>query len=117
MDQELIDFVAQRAEILVKTGASKQETKDAAAAWLAASSDPEKVEQATEDFINYLDGRPNTIENAIAFAEGPAKAMFGEEAAAEILAINLARKENGEKYCNCEACGTVVEILTKFGRI
>jgi hypothetical protein len=53
----------------------------------------------------------------IEFAKGPAAQFFGEEAAAKMLAEQTARKEQGEKWCNCEACTAAVEILTKFGRI
>ena len=42
---------------------------------------------------------------------------MGEEAAAQMLAAQKKRKEEGAKYCNCEACTAATEILAKFGRI
>lgn len=119
MEKELIDFVAERVDTLIATGASKQETKDAAAAWKSAAEggDNAAIEAATATLLDYLDGRPNTIDSVIAFAQGPAKEMMGEEVAAQMLAAQLERKEQGEKWCNCEACTAVVEILTKFDRI
>lgn len=33
MDKELFDYVAERAEVLATADSSKQETKNAAAAW------------------------------------------------------------------------------------
>ena len=43
--------------------------------------------------------------------------MLGKEMADQILAEQLERKEQGEKYCNCDACTAAVELLEKFGRI
>ena len=120
MEKELFDYVAERADILSVSGASKQETKDAALAWkdaVAADSSDAAVEEATTKLIDFLEGRPNTIDSVIAFAQGPAAQLFGEEAAADMLAKNLARKEQGAKYCGCEACTAASELLAKFGRI
>ena len=120
MDKELFDYVAERADILSVSGASKQETKDAAQAWIdavAADSSDTAVEEATAKLIDFLEGRPNTIDGVIAFAQGPAVQLMGEEAAAAMLAKNLERKEQGAKYCGCEACTAASELLAKFGRI
>ena len=75
------------------------------------------VEAATAQLLDILEGRPTTIDGVIAFAQGPAAAMFGEEAAAQMLAEQLARKEQGAKYCNCDACTAASQLLAKFGRI
>ena len=120
MDKELLDYVAQRAEVLSVSGASKQATKDAALAWKeAVAADPSdaSVEEATAQLVDFLEGRPNAIDGVIAFLEGPAKEMLGEEAAAAGLAKQLERKESGAKWCDCEACSAATEILAKFGRI
>ena len=34
-----------------------------------------------------------------------------------MLAEQKARKEQGAKWCNCEACTAATELLAKFGRI
>lgn len=119
MEKELFDFVAERAAILSTSEASKQETKEAALAWMSAvkGADDEAVEAATTTFIDFLEGRPNTVDGVIAFAQGPAVEMFGKEAADQILATQMKRKEQGEKYCDCDACTAAVELLSKFGRI
>ena len=113
MEKELFDYVAERAGILATADTSKQETKDAAAAW---SSDA-AVEAATTKLLDFLEGRPTTIDGVIAFAQGPAKEMMGEEVAAKMLEAQLARKEAGAKYCNCPSCAAASELLAKFGRI
>ena len=120
MDKELFDFVAERADVLATADSAKQATKDAALAWkeaVAADSGDAAVEAATAKLVDFLEGRPNTIEGVIAFLEGPAKEMLGEEAAAAGLAAQLERKEAGAKWFDCPACTAATEILAKFGRI
>lgn len=120
MEKELFDYVAQHADILSAADTSTQVTKDAALAWkaaVAADSSDAAVKDATNKLLDILEGRPTTIDGVIAFAEGPAKEMFGEEAAAQMLAEQIKRKEQGAKYCNCEACTAASELLAKFGRI
>lgn len=120
MKQELFDYVAQRADILVKADTSTQVTKDAALAWknaVAADNSDEAVDTATTQLLDVLEGRPTTIDGVIAFLQGPAKEMLGEEAAAQGLAEQLRRKEQGAKWCNCEACAAATEILAAFDRI
>ncbi|HIT44540.1 MAG TPA: 3-hydroxyisobutyrate dehydrogenase [Candidatus Aphodovivens excrementavium] len=120
MKQELFDYVAQRADILVKADTSTQVTKDAALAWrnaVAADNSDEAVDAATTQLLDVLEGRPTTIGGVIAFLQGPAKEMLGEEAAAQGLAEQLRRKEQGAKWCNCEACAAATEILAVFDRI
>ncbi len=120
MEKELFDYVAQRAGVLSTADTSTQVTKDAALAWkaaVAADSSDAAVKDATNKLLDILEGRPTTIDGVIAFAEGPAKEMFGEEAAAQMLAEQIKRKEQGAKYCNCEACTAASELLAKFGRI
>lgn len=120
MEKELFDYVATRADILSSSGASTQVTKDAATAWkdaVAADGSDSAVQEATDKLLDILEGRPTTIDGVIAFAQGPAAEMFGKEAAEKMLADQLQRKEQGAKYCNCEACTAASELLAKFGRI
>ena len=120
MEVSLFEYAAERVDILAVSNASTQVTKDAALAWkdaVAADSSEATVEDATTKLLDILEGRPTTIDGVIAFAQGPAAQMFGEEAAANMLAAQLERKEQGAKYCNCEACTAATELLAKFGRI
>lgn len=120
MEKELFDYVSERADILATAGSSTQVTKDAALAWkeaVAADSSDAAVEDATNKLLDILEGRPTTIDGVIAFAQGPAKEMFGEEAAAQMLAKQLERKEAGAKFCDCDACAAASELLAKFGRV
>ena len=120
MEKELFDYVAERVDVLSVSGASTQVTKDAALAWkdaVAADNSDAAVEAATKELLDILEGRPTTIDGVIAFAKGPAAELFGEQAAAQILEKQLQRKEQGAKYCDCEACTAASELLAKFGRI
>ncbi|MCI8452007.1 MAG: 3-hydroxyisobutyrate dehydrogenase [Eggerthellaceae bacterium] len=119
MEKETMDYVAERVAILSESGASTQVTKDAALAWQQAVAEGGEAvaDEATEQLLDVLEGRPTTIDGVIAFAEGPAKEVFGEEAAAQILAAQRQRKEQGAKWCDCDACTAATEVLAKFGRV
>lgn len=120
MEKELFEYIAERADILATAGSSKQETKDAAQAWKdAVAADPSDaaVDEATAKLVDYLDGRPRTIDGLIEFLAGPAKEIFGEEGAAEGLAKQQERKAQGAKFCDCPSCTAASEILAKFGRV
>ena len=120
MDKEVLDYVAERADILATAESSKQETKDAALAWkeaVAADNSDAAVEKATTELLDYLEGRPREIDGLIAFLEGPAKEIFGEEGAAQALETQKKRKEEGAKFCDCPSCTAASEILAKFGRV
>ena len=120
MEKELFDYVAQRVDVLAVAGSATQVTKDAAAAWkeaVAADGSDAAVEAATARLLDILEGRPTTIDGVIAFLQGPAVGIVGEEVAAAGLARQLERKAAGAKYCDCEACAAASELLAKFGRI
>ena len=120
MEKEFFDYIAERADILATADSSKQETKDAALAWknaVTADSSKAAAEEATAKLIDFLDGRPHTIDDLIAFLEGPAKEILGEDAATQGLAVQLKRKEAGAKFCDCPSCTAASEILAKFGRV
>ncbi len=120
MDKELYDFVAKRADILSKSAASKQDTREVAEAWKqAVAADPSEsaFDAATNALLDFLSGRMLGIDDVIAFAQGPAIHLLGEEAAGQMLAAQLQRKAEGAKYCNCEAHAAAGELLSKFGRI
>ncbi len=120
MDKETFDFVAERAEVLATADTSKQATKDAARAWqeaVAADSSDAAVQQATDALLDVLEGRPTTIDGVIAFSQGPAVEIMGEQAAAEMLARQQERKAAGAKFCDCPSCKAASEVLAKFGRV
>ena len=118
MEKELFDFVAARVDILSTSDTSKQDTKEMALAWKeAVAADEGAADAQTEALLDFLEGRMTTMDQVIAFFEGPAKGIFGEEKAAAIRAMKKQAKEQGAKYCDCEAHTAAGELLAKFGRI
>lgn len=121
MEKELMDYIAERVDILSTADTSTQVTKDAALAWkeaVATDNSDAAVEKATTILLDILEGRPTTIDGVIAFLEGPAKEIFGKEDAAKRLADQHKRKkEAGAKWCDCPSCTAATEILAKFGRV
>ena len=117
MDKELIDFVAERAEILATTPTSKKDTQEAAIAWKDAIAAGEDADAATAKLLDFLEGRMLGIDDLIAFVETAGASIFGEEQAAAMLVAQKERKAQGEKYCNCDAHAAAEALLTKFGRI
>ena len=118
MEKELFDYVAERVGILSTSGASKKDTQEAALAWKdAVAADASAAEAETEKLLDFLEGRMLPIDTLIGFLEGPGAELFGAEAAANMLAEQRQRKEQGAKYCNCEAHTAAGELLAKFGRI
>ena len=117
MEKELLDFVAERVDTLSVSGASKQDTKEAALAWKEAVAAGKDADAETEALLGFLEGRMLPIDGLIAFLEGPAATYFGEEKAAAMLAEQKQRKEQGERFCNCEAHAAAEQLLAKFGRI
>ena len=120
MEKELMDYIAERVDILSTADTSTQVTKDAALAWkeaVATDNSDAAVKKATTTLLDILEGRPTTINGVIAFLEGPAKEIFGEEDAAKRLADQHKRKEAGAKWCDCPSCTAATEILAKFGRV
>lgn len=118
MEKELLDYVSERVDILAVSDASKQETKDTALAWKeAVAKDPATADAETEKLLDFLSGRMLAIDDLIGFLESAGTKIFGEEAAAAMLAKQKERKEQGAKYCDCEAHTAAGELLAKFGRI
>ncbi len=84
---------------------SADERPDAPAAWkvaVAADASDAAVEEATTKLLDTLEGRPTPIDGVIAFAQGPAIELMGEETAAQMLAAQQERKVQGAKWCGCE---------------
>ena len=109
MEQVTFDYIAPRVDILSTSQASTQVTKDAALAWkeaVTADNSDAAVEQATEQLLDILEGRPTTIDGVIAFAQGPAKEMFGEKARIRMRPSYFPFTEpSAEVDVSCNLCG------------
>ena len=120
MEKELFDFVAERADVLATADTSKQETKDGRARMEERRRRRgRRGRRGGHGCVHRLPrGQARTPSTGSSPSpQGPAVELFGKEAADQILAEQTARKERGEKYCDCAACTAAVELLSKFGRI
>ena len=116
MEKELLDYTAQKVDELLAAFSSSQETRDAAQAWKDAIAAGADADAATRELLDVIDRHHTTVDELIAFAQGGAKELLGEETAAGMLAHALQIKEEGAKYCACAACTATHELLAKHGR-
>lgn len=116
MDKELFDYTAQKVEELLAAPSSSKVTLDAAQAWKDAVAAGGDADAATAELLDAIDQHHTTIDELIAFAQGGAKDVMGEEYAANMLAHALQIKEEGARYCDCAACAAAHALLAKHGR-
>ena len=116
MNAELYDYTAQKVDELLAAFSSSQNTRDAAQAWKDAAAAGADMDEATANLLDALDKHHTTVDELIAFAQGGAKEVLGEEAAAGMLAHGRELKAAGAKYCDCAACVATQKLLAKHGR-
>lgn len=118
MEKELFEYVEPRIKKLSKSFSAAPEVKAAAKAWMeAVTADEAAADDATAAFLDAIDGKVETIDEAIEYAKGPGMEMFGLAGGQVIVAKLLAAKDAGAKWCDCEVCTAMAEILAKFDRI
>lgn len=116
MNAELFDLTKVKVDELLEASSSSQQTRDAAQAWKDAVASGADVDEATTTLLDALDEHHTTIDELIAFAEGPAREIMGLEVAANMLNHALEIKEKGAKYCDCAACTAAHALLAMHGR-
>lgn len=116
MDKELLDYTAQKVDELLAAASSSQVTREAAQGWKDAIAAGEDADAATTKLLDAIDAHHTTVDELIAFAQGAAKDIMGEEVAAGMLTHALEIKEQGAKYCDCAACTAAHKLLAKHGR-
>ena len=116
MNKELLDYTAKKVDELLAAPSSSETTRDAAQGWKDAIATGADADTATKDLLDAIDEHHTTIDEVIAFAEGPAKTVLGEAVAADMLTHAIDAKKRGDKYCFCDACVAARELLAKHGR-
>lgn len=113
MNQNVRDYVTEKAKELMGAFSCCTEAKEAAQNWLDAAGTDKEAEQ-TKNFIAELEADIMPIDTLIAFAgsEGGAK-VFGAEKAKEVAAHGKEIKAAGALYCDCPACAACEAILAK----
>jgi hypothetical protein len=116
MEKELLDYTAMKVEELLAAPSSSKVTLDAAKAWKESVAAGADVDAATTELLDAIDRHHTTIDELIAFTEGRAKDLLGEEVAAGMHAHALEIQAQGAKYCDCAACTAAHALLAKHGR-
>ena len=112
-----LEILKAKVEELIAVPYCCSELKDAGKAWLESiGSDDEKIE--AEVLVKELEEDVLSIDELIDFAKTEiAVQKFGKEGADNMLSGALAAKENGGKYCTCEACqagGFILDMKDKL---
>ena len=116
MNTQLLEYTEQKVDELLAAPSSSKNTLNAAQTWKDVIAQGVDADAATKELLDALDKHHTTIDELIAFAEGPAKEVVGEEYARELLAHAHQIKDQGAKYCDCDACKASHELLAKHGR-
>lgn len=113
MNQDVKDYVAQKAKELLSARSSCAEAKAAAQNWLDAMGTDREAEQ-TKKLIAELEMDIMPIDGLIAFTKSATGVrIFGEERVKKMEAHAKELKEAGVKYCDCPACAAAEAILEK----
>lgn len=113
MDKEVLDYVVEKTHELMNASSCSSEAKTAAQNWLNAIGTENEIVE-TKKYIRELEEDIMPVDGLIAFAESDKGIkIFGEEVAKSVAVHGKQIKLDGGKYCDCQACVAVVEILTK----
>lgn len=113
MNQNVRDYVTEKAKELIDAPSCCAEAKAAAQNWLNAAG-TEKEADAARSLIAELELDIMPIDSLIAFAESESGVqIFGAETAKNIAAHGKELKAAGAKYCDCPACAASAAILEK----
>ncbi len=113
MNQNVKDYVAEKAKELMEAFSCCEEAKTAAKNWLDAIGTDQEEEQ-TKNLITELEADIIPIDGLIAFAGSEdGKKLFGTDKAAEVAAHAEEIKKAGAVYCDCPACAAAAAILEK----
>lgn len=117
MEKEVLNYVVEKTQELIKAPTCNSETKAAAQTWLESVGTEQEAAE-TKKYINELEADIMPIDNLISFAESEAGSqVFGAETAKDVAAHAKEIKSAGAKYCDCPACAAVESILEKKDEI
>ena len=111
MTEERRNTLTEEVKKLLAAPSACQEAKEAAEKWLAAAGTADE-EAATAILKKEVEADIMPIDGLVGFAGSDAgKALFGQEAAAAILAHAKDIQEKGARFCDCPACSACAMIL------
>ena len=105
------DRLADCSKALIAVEWALPAVKEAAQKWLDTMEDSAANGEAAKAYIAALEQSICTVDEVVAFTSSPeAKNVFGDKAP-EMAAHAKELKAGGAKYCDCDACKLVAEIL------
>ena len=103
--------LAEKTRALIEVPHTYQPLKDAAQKWLDTMEDGKANAEATKDYVKLLEESVMTVDDIVAFTGSPEAAkVFGDQLP-QFQAHAKELKDSGAKYCDCDACKLVKEIL------
>ncbi|RKI69345.1 pyruvate:ferredoxin (flavodoxin) oxidoreductase [bacterium 1xD42-67] len=102
-----------KTEALIAVEHTYQPLKDAAQKWLDTMEDGKANAEATKEYVKLLEESIMPVDACIAFVSSPeADKVFGDKKG-EMLAHAQELKASGAKFCDCDACKLVADILAE----
>ncbi|MCI9654513.1 MAG: pyruvate:ferredoxin (flavodoxin) oxidoreductase [Lawsonibacter sp.] len=102
-----------KTEALIAVPHTYQPLKDAAQKWLDTMEDGKANAEATKEYVKLLEESIMPVDACIAFISSPeADKVFGDKKGA-MLAHAQELKASGAKFCDCDACKLVADILAE----
>ena len=103
--------LAEKTKALIAVEHTYQPLKEAAQKWLDTMEDGKANAEATKEYIALMEESLLTVDDIVAFTGSEeAKKVFGDQLP-QFQAHAQELKASGAKYCDCEACQLVKEIL------
>ncbi len=103
--------LAEKTRALIAVEHTYQPLKEAAQKWLDTMEDGKANAEATKEYVKLLEESIMTVDDIVAFTSSPeAGKVFGDQLP-QFQAHAKELKESGAKYCDCDACKLVKEIL------
>ena len=105
--------LAEKTRALIEVPHAYQPLKDAAQKWLDTMEDGQANAEATKEYVKLLEESIMPVDACIAFISSPeADKVFGDKKGA-MLAHAQELKASGAKFCDCDACKLVADILAE----
>ena len=103
--------LAEKTKALIAVPHTYQPLKEAAQKWLDTMEDGKANEAAAKEYIALMEESLLTVDDIVAFTSSEeAKKVFGDRLP-QFQAHAKELKASGAKYCDCDACKLVKEIL------
>ena len=100
-----------KTEALIAVEHAYQPLKEAAQKWLDTMEDGKANAEATKEYVKLLEESIMSVDDIVAFTSSPKAAeVFGDQLP-QFQAHAQELKASGAKYCDCDACKLVKEIL------